>query len=181
MPIIKRGVIDTGSELTAEDIKQQLGSMAITRNSTPQAFTAAADSTLATPVNPILVADLATSDYKKIELFVDNNSDGMNFANGCLEITKAGVYFTCAAFASFTHSANSAIVGFGLGIERSGYIIFTSRPLVAVVPSQGNPVPVTGGGFFSAEVGDKICLYAATDRAGDVTVTSAEITMLRKL
>lgn len=176
-------MITVGSEINGlpSDLVQDIGSMVITQSSASFPVTGVLNDLLAPPSSPVAVGSTATEGYEQITSFVDNQSEGLVYDNGQLIVQKAGRYFSTVAYATFTHSINSAVVGFVFGFERDGFTLFSQRPITAESPNNGRPVSISGGGFFDALEGDKLSVWLASSKSGDIMVTNANVTVMRKV
>lgn len=163
------------------DLVQDIGSIVITQSTASFSVTGTQENLLHPPSSPIAVGSVDTSGYEKITSFVDNQSEGITYNNSELVINKDGRYFSTAAYATFTHSVNTAVVGFVFGFERDGFLLFSQRPIIAESPNNDRPVSISGGGFFDALAGDKLSVWLASSKSGDISVTNANVTIMRKV
>lgn len=174
------------SAITA--IRPVYGTMAITQrdinDGSPNNITVLAHPSGNSTLNPPSAPVAGTSNdgpfggYYKISAFIQEGSiKELTIANGEFTVPNDGVYIVPIGWSGFRHTANNATIGFVIGIERAGQMIFSQRPTSSKQPNLGDIENVSGGGQVTALAGDKISAWLASDTNGDITVGNSNFTI----
>jgi len=115
--------------------------------------------------------------YRVQELVTDGTSKEITVDDGKLVIPNDGVFLVPEGYANFRHSANNATVGLLFGIERAGQIFFSPRVVSSRQPNGGDIANISGGGKLTAQAGDKLSLWVASDTAGTINIGNSNIMM----
>ena len=108
--------------------------------------------------------------YYKVDAYVlDGPLKEISVIDATIVLPVDGIY-TISEWVAFRHSANGATVGFALGIERAGQILFGLRPISSSQANNNKLTLSSAGGTFSGVAGDKLSVWVATDTAGTITV-----------
>jgi hypothetical protein len=140
------------------------------------------NSTLNPPSAPVVAGAGPFGGYYKVTAFISEGLSKEITVSGSAELVipsniVSAVMMAPVAWAGFRHSGNGATVGFVIGIERAGQIIFSQRPTSSKQPNGGDIENVSGGGQVSVLAGDKISAWVASDTAGTVTMGNANFTI----
>lgn len=137
------------------------GSMVLTDNATVKAITAAVDPTLNT-----------TSDYQEIDLaFAFENVTGMTAGANFLEIDTAGQYLVNLWANLAVNVANTRVA---LRLVIDGVTYFARGPK-AYLGSSGELFNLSSNEIKDFTVGQQIKLYAASDKAIDLTIEDFDL------
>lgn len=143
------------------------GKMHITNNSTPFAVTAAADSTLNTASQYVLLTGAGAP-------FADDMEDGVTFSVNKLTANFAGVYDLnfWACITSFP--TNTARIGMKFRINGG---TFSDMKVVTKSNSSGDDGILAACDLITLSANDYIQLYIASSATGNVTINNAALTM----
>lgn len=115
--------------------------------------------------------------YRVQEMVTDGTSKEITIDNGKLIVPVDGVFLVPEGYANFRHSTNGATVGLLFGIERAGQLFFSPRVVSSRQPNGGDIANVSGGGKLTAQAGDKLSLWVASDKTGTVNIGNSNIIM----
>lgn len=148
------------------------GQMAIRNNTT--LYTEITQSTPDTTLLPINI----DTNYFRIENFNLEYFKSFELVNNCLQVKQSGIY-RFGGWAAIRHEKNTATAGILFAVERAGNIVgFTPAPVPALMPNIGDVGLIAGEGLVSLEACDGVCVYIASDKAGDILVANCTITGL---
>lgn len=132
------------------------------------------------PLTPVTAGAGPFGGYYRVTGFVAEGSAKEIVVSGDeLVIPTDGVYIIPVGWAGFRHSFNNATIGFVLGVERAGQIIFSQRPTSSKQPTGGDIENISGGGQVTSLADDKISVWVASDIAGTITIGNANATIHR--
>lgn len=130
------------------------------------------------PSAPVTAGPGPFGGYHKVSAFLaEGSSSEITVASAEFTIPNDGVYIVPVGWAGFRHSVNNSTVGFVIGIERAGQIIFSQRPTSSKQPNGGDLENVSGGGQVTAVAGDKLSAWVASDNTGDITIGNSNFTI----
>ena len=158
------------------------GTMAITQRDTndgsPNTIAVVAHPSGNSTLNPLSAPVAGASNdgpfggYYKISAFIAEGSiKEFTIANAEFTVPNDGVYIVPIGWAGFRHSANGSTIGFVIGIERAGQMIFSQRPTSSKQPNLGDIENVSGGGQVTALKGDKLSAWVASDTTVTITIS----------
>ena len=100
----------------------------------------------------------------------------MSIASSVITVGVAGDYYTTHAFLDLSSGTNSNNVVFIFGVERSGFISFSSRAIGSRAANGDDRTNVSGGGFLpSLLVGDEISIWVASEKTTSITIYDANV------
>lgn len=159
-------------------IRPVFATMAVTQDEANTiAVTGTGSDQLPPPAAPVTAGPGPFNGFYKVAGFSLERAKEITFASNELTLPSDGTYTVNIGWAAFRHSTNQSTVGFVLGIERAGQIIFSQRPTSSKVPNGGDLENIAGGGTLDALAGDKLSVWLASDNTGTVTVPNANLTV----
>lgn len=164
--------------LRVGNIQSPIISAVITQSATPYALIGTEEKLLPPPSVAQPITGGNYNNYVRVTEYVAENPRYLSVVDGQIIIEKPMRYFSGAAYAVFSHSHNNSVVSFVFGFERNGMITFSQRPLANEAPNLGEPVAISGGGQFVAEEGDKISVWIASNRSGNVKILNSNLTLI---
>ena len=144
-------------------LEQTYGEMEIIQNTTGQALTAAADSTLYT-----------NSDYVLMTQWVAGETGGVTYAANGLTVPTTGEY-TLSTWFNQTSSINNVLVGVKFAVNG---VIPTAGTVPTLRRKFGTGADVgslSGSKLVSLTAGDTVTLYIACDNSATITTSDAVV------
>jgi hypothetical protein len=140
------------------------------------------NSTLNPPSAPVTAGPGPFGGYYKVTAFIAEGAAKELTISGSSEIVipnniVSAVMIVPIGWAGFRHSANGATVGFVIGIERAGQIIFSPRPTSSKQPNGGDIENVSGGGQVQVLAGDKLSAWVSSSATGTITMGNSNFSI----
>lgn len=140
------------------------------------------NSTLNPPSTPVAAGPGPFGGFYKITAFIAEGVAKELSITGSAEIEVPNnitdaVMIVPIGWAGFRHSSNGATVGFVIGVERAGQLVFSQRVTSSKQPNGGDIENVSGGGQIVVEAGDKLSAWVASDTAGTITVGNSNFSI----
>ncbi len=143
------------------------GVMAITENTNAKVMTAAADPTLRSTADYVLLTGTGAP-------LASEFLDGVTFSVDRLTVPITGLYAFDIGFQISTFPSSTAFVGFKFRVNNSG---FPARSVILKSDSAANYGSSSSFGFLSLTAGDYVQMYVASSVSGNLVIRNADISL----
>ena len=170
-------VVPKSASLDIFNTHCQMGNTTKTNGALSVAITGTGNEDLFPPDN---LQPASGGDYagyvKLLGLQALSEKGGVSIASSVITVGVAGDYYTTHAFLDLSSGTNSNNVVFIFGVERSGFISFSSRAIGSRAANGDDRTNVSGGGFLpSLLVGDEISIWVASEKTTSITIYDANV------
>jgi hypothetical protein len=117
--------------------------------------------------------------YKSTGWELESGSEGFTSGTNELIAETDGLYIVAVGWGGFRHTVNATTVGFVLGVEDETGIALSQRPTSAEVPNGDDIGNVAGGGRVRLKAGDKLSVWLAASKTGNVILGNANLTLFK--
>lgn len=117
--------------------------------------------------------------YKTTGWELEEGSDGFSLGTNELVADTDGMYVIAVGWGGFRHTANATTVSFVLGVEDATGIALSQRPTSAEVPNGDDIGNIAGGGRVRLKAGDKLSVWVAASKTGNVILGNANVTLFK--
>lgn len=117
--------------------------------------------------------------YKATGWELEAGSSGFTLGSDDLVAETDGLYIVAVGWGAFRHNVNATTVSFVLGVEDETGVSLSQRPTSAKVPNGDDLGNISGGGRVRLKAGEKIGVWIAASKTGDVTLGNANLTLLK--
>ncbi len=124
------------------------------------------------------IGDALLNSYIPVENITGADSDRITQSGYDFEVSISGEYLA-DGFAVFIHTQNNTDAGFTFSLERGGNWIFSPRVVRNTMANGDSPTLLAGSGLLNLVAGDKLRLWLAASKSGDVTVDTMSIRLRR--